>query len=61
MKIKSEYAVFTECIDRGIERGYDRAFKHNDNADGYSIKQAIYEAITLEVSEYFSFDNEVTE
>lgn len=61
MKIKSEYAILAECVERGVEIGYARAFKHADNPDPLLLRQAIYGSVLSEVSEYFSFDDEGAE
>ena len=58
MKIRSEYAILSECIERGVEFGYARAHKYEDNPGSGTLKTAIYEAVTNEISEYFYFDNE---
>lgn len=58
MKIRSEYTILAECIERGIELGYNRAYKYADNPSPTTFKNAIYDAVTTEISEYFTFDNE---
>ena len=58
MKIRSEYAILSECIERGVELGFNRAHKHDDAPGSDVIKNAIYDAVTSEISEYFTFDNE---
>ena len=56
MKIKSEYSILSECITRGIDYGYSRAYKHTDKPSEETIKNEIYNAVTNEVCEYFSFE-----
>lgn len=58
MKIRSEYAILAECVERGVEIGYARAHKHTENPEPLLLRQAIYGSVLSEVSEYFSFDNE---
>jgi hypothetical protein len=56
MKIRSEYAILSECIDRGINLGWNRAHKHVEDPSEEVIKNAIYDAVTSEITEYFSFE-----
>jgi len=56
MKIKSEYTILSECIERGIEMGFNRAHKHNDNPGDHEIKTQVYDAVTSEIAEYFTFE-----
>lgn len=58
MKIKSEYTIFEECVERGINLGYTRAHKYTDEPSPNTIKDEILQAVTFEVSEYFLFDEE---
>ena len=41
MKV-NEYLVMTECVENGINRGYNRAFKHTDTPSDDAIKESIY-------------------
>ena len=61
MKIKSEYTILSECIERGIDYGYARAYKHVDDPSELEIKKEIYNAITNEICEYFSFEENYEE
>jgi len=69
MKVK-EYVVFSEAVETGINRGWNRAFKHLDCSeevrkflDEYeqTIKDNIYQAVTGDVCEYFDFDTQQTD
>ena len=55
MKVR-EYIVMAECIERGVEYGYARAYKHDDNPSEEVIKEAIAQAVQNEICEYFIFD-----
>lgn len=54
MKV-NDYAVFTECLENGINRGYRRSFKHTDTPSEEHMKQEIYNAVLNEVCDYFKF------
>lgn len=58
MQVK-EYTVLTDCVERGVAYGMNRAYKHSDTPSADYIKQQITDAVLLEICEYFSFDNEV--
>jgi len=57
MKVK-EYTVLTDCVERGVAFGMSRAYKHSDTPTLDYIKRQIEDAVLLEISEYFNFDNE---
>ena len=52
----NEHLVMSECIERGIARGYRRAFKHSDNPVHEHIMQELEQAVMTEICEYFVFD-----
>jgi len=58
MRIKSEYNILSECVERGIDAGYSKARKHLDDPTENELKRYIYDAVTLEICEYFTFDKE---
>ena len=58
MKIKSEYNLIADCVERGVLLGYNRAYKHTDVPSESGMQQAIADAIMLEISEMFIFDKE---
>lgn len=47
--------ILRECIEKGIKRGYRRAFKHVENPDEESIFSTIEDCVMGEIYEYFSF------
>lgn len=50
--------VLSDCIDRGLERGYSRAHKHVDNPSKESLLSHLEQCIMEELHDYFEFDNE---
>jgi hypothetical protein len=60
MKPKTR-AILAGCIENGIARGYKRAHKHTDNPNEVDMINELYDAIWLEIDEFFSFEDEVTE
>ena len=55
MKAKTRRLI-EDAIERGIQRGYWRAFKHTDSPDQESIFTNISDCIMFEIDEYFTFD-----
>lgn len=53
----NEYKLMEDCVERGINAGYQKAFKHSDNPPEEEIKQQINHYIMLEICEYFTFNN----
>jgi len=60
MKVNT-YKVLEECVEHGITYGWRRAHKYTPEPDEQTIHGEIHRAIMLEISEYFSFDDEATE
>lgn len=58
MKIKSEYTILSECVEKGIDFGYIYAHKHDSDPPPDVIKREIYKSILTEISEYFLFDEQ---
>jgi hypothetical protein len=58
MQVK-EYTVLTDCVERGVAFGMARAYKHNDTPSPEYINSQIVDAVLVEISEYFNFDDEV--
>ncbi len=52
------HKLISDCIERGIARGYARAHKHSDDPGENVIKHEIEEAIMNEISDYFLFDEQ---
>ena len=51
------YKLLEMCVENGINLGYRRAFKHNDDPSEQVIKDYIQTAIMAEISEWFAFDD----
>jgi len=51
--------ILEECIETGIESGYIRAHKHNDNPYSFHIYEQIENAIWLEIDERFDFERNI--
>jgi hypothetical protein len=51
------YKLLMQCIENGIELGWNRAFNHIDGPDEATIKIAIEDAIQTEICEWFTFDD----
>ena len=50
------YAVLEECIEIGINGGWNKAHKHTDTPNEEHIKEQILRYIMIEISEKFKFD-----
>jgi hypothetical protein len=57
MKVKM-YNLISECIERGVEMGYNRAHKHVVNPDKISIVDNIHREIMNQLCEYIDFGEE---
>ena len=53
--------ILEECIERGIESGYLRAHKHNDNPYSFHIYEQIENAIWLEIDQRFDFERSLVD
>ncbi len=60
MRVRT-WTVLSDCVEDGIGYGWQRAHKHTDKPDEDALKEAIYDAVTGEISQYFSFDDQVDE
>jgi len=56
MKI-NKYKVLSDIIERGIDAGYRKAYKHTDTPDEDHVTGTIYHYVMLEICEYFDFDD----
>ena len=53
------YEVLCMAIERGINSGTNRAFKHNDSPPKEHIDVQVYQAVMNEIHEWFNFgDND---
>lgn len=48
--------ILEDCIADGIGHGFTRAHKHTDTPDRSVIESQIYDAIFLQIHEYFDFE-----
>jgi len=48
--------ILSECIERGVSRGYARAYKHNENPTEEELLALIENSVMAEIDEYFEFD-----
>lgn len=58
MELRDEYKLLSECIDRGINYGLNKAYKYADesgNPSRESLEEQIELAITNEICEWFTF------
>ena len=51
------FPVLEQCIESGTTRGYNRAFKHNDNPSEQEIIDNISKAIVEDIFEWFDIDD----
>ncbi len=51
------YQIIQECVERGVEAGYQRAFKHSDSPDESVIKEEIERYVMLDICSYFNFES----
>ena len=58
MQVK-EYSVLVDCVERGVVMGWNRAYKHSDTPTAAYVHEQIADAVLLEISEYFTFNNDV--
>lgn len=52
----NDYKVLNEAIERGVNYGYNRAFKYTSSPDTEHVINTIIEAVKTEISEWFDFD-----
>lgn len=51
------HQLLETCIIDGITIGHNRAYKHNDAPNIEEINEAIFNAIMLEIYEWFDFES----
>ena len=57
-KLKANtYAILEECIEIGINGGWNKAHKHTDKPKEEYIKEQILHYIMLQICEKFKFDD----
>lgn len=52
----NEYKLMQKCVEDGVNYGYCRAFKHTETPSESAIKDAIVDAVMLEICEWFDFE-----
>lgn len=52
------YPILTDCLERGIQLGLHRAYKHDDAPSQHQIEESIHHEILNQLHEYFVFDSE---
>jgi hypothetical protein len=56
--VANAYKVMAEAVKWGVEAGYRRAYKYTDTPEDDRFQQCLIDAIMLNLSEQFSFDEE---
>jgi len=51
--------ILEECIERGVEDGYLKAHKHDENPRAFHIYEQIESAIWYEIDQRFEFERNV--
>lgn len=51
------YSVLEDCIEIGIDGGFNKAHKHTDNPTEQQLKEEIFRYVMLQISEKFVFDD----
>lgn len=49
--------VLDQCIDIGIEVGWNQAHKYDEDPAPYKVQESIRNAILLEIHEWFQMEN----
>ncbi len=57
----NEFKIMEDCIERGFDGGYQKAFKHTDDPSEDQIKEQVLHYIMLEICEYFKFEEDKDE
>ena len=50
------YTILEDCIESGVNGGWNKAHKHNKSPDEHQIKENIIRYIMLEISEKFKLE-----
>lgn len=53
--IPKTYQLLLRCVEVGVASGMRRAYKHTDTPGEDYIKEAITDAVMLEICEWFEF------
>jgi hypothetical protein len=49
------YTVLLDCVERGVDFGWNHAHKHTDKPEEHDIRRHIVDDIMDEICEYFDF------
>ena len=52
------YKLIERCVEDGVAYGYTRAHKHTENPSEDMVKDAMIDAVMLEICEWFEFEQE---
>lgn len=55
MKPKT-YRLIKECVENGVEAGFNRAYKHTDDPTQLVITNNIIREIMFQINEWFDFE-----
>lgn len=53
------YNILSEAVESGVKYGIYRAHKHTEDPDRDTIQHEVVTAVLQQISEYFSFDDEI--
>jgi hypothetical protein len=57
MKAKT-YQLIQECVENGVQLGFNRAHKHTDTPSDDELQNKIIDSVMLEICEWFTFDED---
>jgi hypothetical protein len=57
MKAKT-YQLIQECVENGVQLGFNRAHKHTDTPSDDELQNKIIDSVMMEICEWFSFNED---
>jgi hypothetical protein len=57
MKAKT-YQLIQECVENGVQLGFNRAHKHTDTPSDDELQNKIIDSVMIEICEWFSFNED---
>jgi len=57
MKAKT-YQLIQECVENGVQLGFNRAHKHTDTPSSEELQNKIIDSVMIEICEWFSFNED---
>jgi hypothetical protein len=58
----NEFKVMSDCLEKGIDYAFNRFYKYNDfdipKDKEEALKDLLEDAISLQICEYFNFEND---